>query len=89
MARVIAQRDLRNQNAEIVAAVAAGAHFVVTRHGTPVAELRPIGAGRRTFVPKAELAASGARGPHLDAAAFRRDLDGALDQRLRDEPPAG
>lgn len=82
MDRVIAQRELRNQNAEIIAAVEAGATFVVTRNGVPVAELRPLPRGRRRFVSRAEIAAVAGAGPCLDAAAFRRDLDAALDQRL-------
>ncbi|TAK22659.1 MAG: type II toxin-antitoxin system prevent-host-death family antitoxin [Chloroflexota bacterium] len=82
MNRVIAQRDLRNQNAQILAAVEAGASFVVTRNGTPVAELRPLTRGRRLFVSRADIAASAAAGPRIDAAAFRRDLDTAIDQGL-------
>lgn len=82
MSTIIAQRELRNQNAVIMAAVAAGESFVVTRNGTPVAELRPVGQGRRVFVPKAELAAMVGLGPHIDAAAFRADLDRAVDQSL-------
>ena len=85
MSRVIAQRDLRNQNAQILAAVEAGASFVVTRNGTPVAELRPLVGGRRRFVPRAEFAAQAAAGPRIDAAAFRRDLDAAIEQNLRGE----
>jgi antitoxin (DNA-binding transcriptional repressor) of toxin-antitoxin stability system len=56
MSRVIAQRDLRNQNAQILAAVEAGASFVATHNGTPVAELGPLASGRRPFVPRAEIA---------------------------------
>jgi prevent-host-death family protein len=82
VSRVIAQRDLRNQNAQILAAVEAGASFVVTRNGAPVAELRPLPRGRRRFVPRAEIAAVAAAGPRIDAAAFRRDLDATVDQRL-------
>jgi len=37
---------------------------------------------RRTFVPKAELQALIAAGPHLDAAAFRSDLDRTVDQSV-------
>ena len=85
MSRVIAQRDLRNQNAQIIAAVEAGASFVVTRNGTPVAELRPLAAGRRRFVPRAELATVAAAGPRIDAAAFRYDLDATIEQNLLDE----
>ncbi len=41
MARTIPQRELRNESAKLMDAVAAGETFVVTRHGEPVAELRP------------------------------------------------
>ena len=85
MARVIAQRELRNQNAEIMAAVERGETFVVTRNGAPVAELRPLARGRRQRVPKAEIAAIVAVWPAIDAAAFRRDLDAAMDQGLTGE----
>ena len=85
MSRVIAQRDLRNQNAQIIAAVEAGASFVVTRNGAPVAELRPLARGRRPFVSRAEIATLAAAGPHIDAAAFRRDLDAAIEQNLLGE----
>lgn len=83
--RVIAQRDLRNQNARILAAVEAGASFVVTRNGAPVAELRPLASSRRSFVPKGEIAAAAAGGPRIDSSTFRRDLDRAIDQNLIDE----
>ncbi|HEX6511371.1 MAG TPA: type II toxin-antitoxin system prevent-host-death family antitoxin [Chloroflexota bacterium] len=82
MPTVIPQRELRNQNAAIMDAVAAGESFVITRNGTPVAELRPIALARRRFVPKAELVALSARSPRIDAAAFRRDLDQFVDQSL-------
>lgn len=83
MAIVIPQRELRNQNAVIMAAVAAGESFVVTRNGTPVAELTPImGRGRRVLVPKSELVELVTRGPRLDGARFRTDLDRIVDQRL-------
>ena len=82
MARTIPQRELRNDNARVIAAVAAGESFVVTRNGVPVAELRPIQQVRRSFVPKAELIALAAAGPHVDLARFRADLDNAIDQTL-------
>ena len=80
MARTIAQRELRNQNAAIMDAVGEGHTFIVTRNGTPVAELRPISGARRRVVPRAELVAMVAAGPHLDARQFRADIDGLIDQ---------
>ena len=82
MDRVIPQRELRNQNAQVLDSVEAGASFVVTRNGVPVAELRPIGRGRRRLVPRSDLAAVVAAGPRIDAASFRRDLDRAIDPYL-------
>lgn len=82
MARTIPQRELRNANAKVIAAVAAGESFVVTRNGVPVAELRPIERPRRNFVPKAELTALAAEGPHVDLTQFRADLDAAIEQGL-------
>lgn len=85
MSRVIPQRDLRNLNAQILAAVEAGATFVVTRNGVPVAELRPLARGWRPFVPRAEIAAVAVAGPRVDAAAFRRDLEAVVAQGLLGE----
>lgn len=82
MAREIPQRELRNHNAEVVEAVSRGESFIVTRRGTPVAELRPFGAARRRFVPKAEIREMALAGPRIDRAAFRRDLDSLADQGL-------
>ncbi len=82
MARVIAQRELRNDNAKVIEAVVAGESFVVTRNGVPVAELRPMRPTRRTFVPNAELVALAAAGPRIDSERFRADLDRIVDQGL-------
>ncbi|BBZ12560.1 type II toxin-antitoxin system Phd/YefM family antitoxin [Mycobacterium branderi] len=82
MAHVIAQRELRNQNAKVIDAVAAGESFIVTRNGEPVAELRPIRTGRRSFVPRDEVVALAAAGVRIDRHQFREDLDRAIDQRL-------
>ena len=80
MSPTIAKRELRNNNAKVIDAVAAGETFVVTRHGVPVAELRPIAPLRRRLVAKADLVALGAGGPHVDLGAFRADLDRIIDQ---------
>jgi prevent-host-death family protein len=80
--KTIPQRELRNENAKVIEAVADGESFIVTRNGTPVAELRPFRSGRRTVVPKAELVALAASGPHVDLRQFRDDLDRVVDQTL-------
>jgi prevent-host-death family protein len=82
VARIIAQRELRNDNAKVIDAVAAGESFIVTRNGVPVAELRPTQPARRTFVPRAEIAELGAAGPRIDGERFRADLDRVVDQGL-------
>lgn len=82
MTQTIAQRELRNDNARVIDAVASGKTFVVTRNGVPVAELRPIRRPRRKFVTKAELLALGTSGPHVDRAQFRADLDRIVDQGM-------
>lgn len=80
--KTIPQRELRNDNARVIEAVASGETFVVTRNGVPVAELRPIRGARRSLVPKADLVALAAAGPHLDFKQLRADLDRAVDQSL-------
>jgi prevent-host-death family protein len=82
VARNIPQRELRNDNARVIEAVAAGESFVVTRNGVPVAELGPIRTQRRSFIPKSELETLAKGGPHIDRAQFRADLDGAIDQGM-------
>ena len=82
MSHTIPQRELRNQNAQILDAVAAGATFIITRNGEPVAELRPFVRRRRQFVPRADIAVLAAEGPHIDASTFRHDLDDMVEQRL-------
>ncbi len=82
MTRTIPQRELRNDNAQVIDAVVSGETFIVTRNGVAVAELRPIQNGRRSFVPKTDLVALAASGPHINGSQFRDDLDRILDQRL-------
>jgi prevent-host-death family protein len=80
MTRTIAQRELRNDNAKVIDAVAAGETFVVTRNGEPVAELRPLTANRRTFISRAEVAALAVANVRIDRDRFRADSDAAIDQ---------
>ena len=80
--RSISQRELRNDSGAVLRAVEAGEAVIVTRNGSPVAELRPL--GRPTFVPGNLLVEALTRLPAVDPRAFREDLDQALDQTLRD-----
>jgi prevent-host-death family protein len=82
MAKTIAQRDLRNDNAKVIEAVTNGETFVVTRNGEPVAELRPFRDGRRTFISREEVAAMATVGVRIDRHQFRADLDQVIDQGL-------
>ena len=43
MSRTISQREVRNDNAEIMRRVEAGESFTVTRNGKPIADLVPHG----------------------------------------------
>ena len=80
MSRMITQRELRNQSAAVLREIEAGRTVVVTRNGTPVAEMRPL--RPRRFVPRAIIADAAARAPRVDAARFRADVDSVIDQRV-------
>lgn len=84
MTREISQRELRNDSGAILRAVESGEDFVVTRNGTPLAELRPL--CRRRFVAKAQLLATSRQLVPMDSAAFRSDVDDIVDQSLDREP---
>lgn len=80
MTRTITQRELRNDSAAVLRAVQAGQTMIVTRNGTPVAELRPV--SPRQFVPQTVIAEASSRAPRIDAKRFRADLDTAVDQTV-------
>lgn len=82
MAKVIAQRELRNDNASVVDAVIAGEEFIVTRNGTPVVELRPVRRSKRSFVARADLPVAGRVGAQIDGVLFRKDADRVIDEQL-------
>ena len=82
MPKTIAQRELRNDNATIMKAVAAGETFIVTRNGVPIAELRPIQLARPKFLSKQVFLEMAATMPHIDAKQFREDMDRSIDQSL-------
>lgn len=82
MAKILPQRELRNRNAQVIDAVIAGETFIVTRNGERVAELRPLGTARQTFVTRSQIAALATSGLRIDPRQFRLDLDRAMDQGL-------
>lgn len=80
MTRTITQRELRNDSAAVLREVEAGRTLILTRNGTPVAELRPLRPHR--FVSRAAIAEAASHGPPIDARRFRADLDAVIDQRV-------
>ena len=78
--RTITQRELRTESAAILREVQAGQSVIVTRNGTPVAELKPV--SPRRFVPRGAIAQAAATAPLIDAVRFRRDVDTLVDQSV-------
>lgn len=73
MAETISQRELRNDNAEIMRRVEAGEAFVVTRNGKPIADLVPHGVPpkkRKTF---REMQEEFRRLPPIDVEQWYKD----------------
>lgn len=89
MATLIAQRELRNNNADILNRVEAGESFVVTRNGIAVADVVPHAERNappmfpRTKDLAARRRASGQ--PTLDRETWLRDIRHA-DQVIDDDP---
>ena len=80
--RTITQRELRNDSGAVLREVEAGRTIVISRNGTPVAELRQV--NRRRFVPRATIAEASANAARIDAGQFRADLDAVVDPRPHD-----
>jgi prevent-host-death family protein len=78
--RRVSQRELRNDAAAVLRDVQGGQTVVVTRNGSPVAELRPL--PPRRFVPRAVIADAARSAPRVDAARFRADIDESVDQSV-------
>lgn len=75
MPETITQRQLRNDNAEIMRRVEAGESFVVTRNGKPIADLVAHAAPPRSRKSAGELQEELRRnGPHVDAELWKADL---------------
>ncbi len=83
MSEVIPQRDLRNRNAQVIAAVVEGQSFVVTRDGTPVADLVPhVASPRPPRFPRVADLGDFLRPGGLDGEAWLADV-----RSLDDEGP--
>jgi antitoxin (DNA-binding transcriptional repressor) of toxin-antitoxin stability system len=67
---MISQRELCDDNAEIMRRVAAGESFVVARNGTPVADLIPHVAALRQRRPLGQVQALFRTLPPVDAARW-------------------
>ena len=78
MARVINQRQLRNDSGQIMRELDRGESFIVTRNGTPVGELTPTRS--RRFVPKGAVLAAFAGAGRIDFGRLRADVDRFVDQ---------
>jgi prevent-host-death family protein len=89
MATLIPQRELRNNNADILNRVEAGERFVVTRNGVPVADVVPHmqQQGPPMFPATRDLLAQrrATKGPVPDRDAWLRDIRDA--SHLIDDDP--
>jgi prevent-host-death family protein len=82
----IGQRELRNDNAEIMRRVEAGETFTVTRNGRPVADLVPhLPHRQRPRRTLAELQAAFRRLPAVDEQRWAADRRAADDVFGSDE----
>jgi prevent-host-death family protein len=89
VATLIAQRELRNNNADILNRVEAGESFVVTRNGIAVADVVPHAERNAPpMFPRTKDLAAGRRArrqPTLDRETWLRDIRHA-DQVVDDDP---
>lgn len=84
----IGQRELRNDNAEIMRRVEAGESFVVTRNGRPVADLVPHAAEPRPRATLAQLQGAFRALPAVDLARWEADR-AAADAVFGSDDPLG
>ena len=80
MATVISQRELRNNNADIMRRIEEGETFVITRNGKQIATLRPSRRSSSISTSELQNALAGIRGDRYDN--LRRDLDAVANQDL-------
>ncbi|WP_343576807.1 type II toxin-antitoxin system prevent-host-death family antitoxin [Mycobacterium sp.] len=72
-------RDLRNHGGDVLRRVEHGERIVVTRDGTPVAELRPL---PRSSAGPIELIRRRQNLPPVNPETLRRDIDDLIDPSL-------
>ena len=78
MATTITQRDLRNNNADIVRRLEEGETFIITRNGKQVGVLTPM--SRPQFARMTDVLEAFKGLPEMSYAELRRDLDEFIDQ---------
>jgi prevent-host-death family protein len=78
VATTISQRELRNDNGEIMRRLDQGETFIVTRNGMPVGALTPL--RRPRFVNATAVVEAFADAPRIAAGRFRSDLAAIADQ---------
>jgi prevent-host-death family protein len=71
----IGQRQLRNDNAEIMRRVEAGESFVVTRNGKPIADIVPHGAPARRRKTGRDMQEDFRTLPKIDVEQWYRERD--------------
>ncbi len=80
VAETISQRELRNDNAEIMRRVEAGESFVVTRNGKPIADLVPHDVAPRRRKTGRDMQEEFRKLPPVDVDRWYRDRE--ADDRL-------
>jgi prevent-host-death family protein len=80
MPETIGQRQLRNDNAEIMRRVEAGESFVITRNGRPIADLVPHEVPPKKRRTGREMQEEFRKLPPIDVEQWYRDR--AADDRL-------
>jgi prevent-host-death family protein len=84
MSKSITQRELRNDSARVLKSVEQGEEYTVTRNGTPVARLVPLGEPDRRFVTKEQMNRGLAGMPQIDYQRMRADIEEFIDTELHD-----
>ncbi|WP_028926839.1 type II toxin-antitoxin system Phd/YefM family antitoxin [Pseudonocardia acaciae] len=80
MARHITQRELRNDTPAIMRAIEDGESFVLTRNGTPIADLIPHARPAKTRrATGRDIMEAAAQLPKIDVEQFWADLESVVD----------